>query len=553
LSHLSRVLLLVVLALLLTSCASPGARDRITEYDTSAVVHADGTLDVTETITYDFGTDPSPGLLREIPLSQRVGLMRHRTWEIDEVEVTSPSGAPADIEKQDEWRRVLILEIGDTDAPVTGAQTYEISYTVHGALNDEGYGPQLHWDFVGDEWGVPIQEVSARVEAPSVVEAECFYEESYRDGDGNTEYWDEECDQSGHDGSTASFGHPQLSSGTPLSGVVYLEEGTVEFAEPEHALAPLPRWITLVGVLSLIAALLAAAVLLKYVGEWQRNRRLRIRQGFTEDLPDLPPAVAGFLFHGKRLRAEHALALIVSLEEKGHLTSVPKEDGDGGDWLFVERHSDVPLTPAERALRRGMFGLNSETDLVWLGRFLTKSRVKRIERSLLGEAGRYGLVIKLWLWYPIVGVFMAALVAALCTGLIINEFTSLNLTDLELVSAAVLPVVLVSLFKPAQRTPYGDHVHDLLTSRRRNPQGLEPVMGIALGLPDETVRTLNAKVPNLSPYLRDHRYRRRWNRTVDHRNRAGPAPVGSTRHPRREAPVHDLQPVELINPGPGRR
>ena len=236
--------------------------------------------------------------------------------------------------------------------------------------------------------------------------------------------------------------------------------------------------------------------------------------------PDLPPAVAGFLFHGRRLRAEHALALIVSLEEKGHLASVPRENGEGGDWLFVERHSEVPLTPAERALRRGMFGLNSETDLVWLGRFLTKSRVRRIERALLSEAGRYGLVIKLWLWYPIMAVFGVALVAALCTGPIIDEFTSRNLTDLELVSAAVLPVVLVSLFKPAQRTPYGDHVHDLLASRRRNPQGLEPVMGIALGLPDETVRTLNAKVPNLSPYLRDHRYRRRWNRTVDHRIRA---------------------------------
>ena len=139
LSHLPRVLLLVVLALLLTSCTSPGAKDRITEYDTSAVVHADGTVDVTETITYDFGRDPSPGLLREIPLSQRVGLMRHRVWEISDVEVTSPSGAPADIEKQDEWRRLLILEIGDSDAPVTGAQTYEISYTVRGALTEEAF------------------------------------------------------------------------------------------------------------------------------------------------------------------------------------------------------------------------------------------------------------------------------------------------------------------------------------------------------------------------------------------------------------------------------
>lgn len=519
-SHLPRVLLLVVLALLLTSCTFPGARDRITEYDTRAVVHADGTVDVTETITYDFGRDPSPGLLREIPLSQRVGLMRHRVWEISDVEVTSPSGAPAGIEKQDEWRRVLTLEIGDTGAPVTGAQTYEISYTVHGALNDEGDGPQLHWDFVGDEWGVPVNGVTVRVEAPSVVGAECFYEESYRDQDGDTEYWDEECDQSGHDGAAAGFGHPRLDSGAPLSGVVYLEEGTVEFTEPEHALAPLPRWITLAGALSLPVVLVAAFFLDRHVTRWREKRRFRIRQGFGEELPDLPPAVAGFLFHKKRLRAEHALALLVSLEEKGHLASVPKENGKGGDWLFVKQDSNVALTPAERSLRRGMFGLNSEIDLTWLGRSMSKTRIKWIEYALLREAGQHGLVVRPWLWYPAVLGCGLVLIAAICTGVIVNALTPLDLAGLEMFSAAVLPTALIALFLPNQRTPYGDHVRDLLAEGRKNPRELEPVMAIALGLPDETVRALNAKVPNLSPYLRDHGYRRRWNRTVNDRIRS---------------------------------
>lgn len=515
--HLPRVLALIVLALLLTSCTSPGTGDRITEYDTRAVVHADGTMDVTETITYDFGLEPSPGLLREIPLSERTGFLRHRVWQISDVRVTSPSGAPADIEEQDEWRRVLTLEIGDGDAPVTGEQTYEISYTVHGGLDDQGDGPRLHWDFVGAEWGIPVDGVTVRVEAPSLVEAECFYEESERDSEGDMEYWDAPCLDGEYDGTSARFHQPGLDLGAPLSAVVHLEPGTVEVGEAEHVLAPLPRWLTLVGVLSLVASLTAACLLFRYVHRWRENRRKRIRAGFSKELPDLPPAVAGFLFHRKRLRAEHTLALIVSLEEKGHLTSVPKDDGGDQDWLFVEQRSEVPLSPAEKALKRGMFGLNSEIDLTWMGRFMTARRVRGVESALLREARRHGLCVTSWIWYPGITLFVAAFFASFATPVFVNHFTSLDLSGLTALSSVVFVFALVFVGTPMERTPYGDHVHALLTRRRKKPQGLDPVMGIALGLPDETVRTLNEKVPNLHPYLRDLKYRRRWNRTVNNR------------------------------------
>ena len=210
---------------------------------------------------------------------------------------------------------------------------------------------------------------------------------------------------------------------------------------------------------------------------------------------------------------------MVSLEEKGHLTSTPTKGGKGRDWLFVERGSDIPLTPAERALRRGMFGLNSEIDLTWMGRLMSRGRVRRIERALLREAGQHGLVVKPWIWYPTVLLSAAALFAAACTALFVNEFTPLDLTGLEALSAAVLPLVAVALLIPSQRTPYGDHVHAQLSRKRRNPAGLDPVTAIALGLPDETVAILNDKVPNLRPYLRDGHYRRRWNRTVGARIR----------------------------------
>ncbi len=517
--HVPRTLLLALPVLVLSACAPQGPADRITGYDTLAQIRADGTVGITETITYDFGRDPSPGLLREIPLSEGSGFLRHRTWEVTDVGITSPSGAPADIENQEEWRHLLTLEIGDAGAPVTGEQTYEISYTVHGALTDDGDGPQLHWDFVGEDWGLPISDVTARVEAPAVVGAECFFEVIEDYGDDDRQIRDVACERVDHSDSSADFGQERLGSASPLSGVVYLEAGSVEVAEAEHVLAPMPRWLTLTGVLALLVAGTVAFFVLRHGLRWKAQRRARLRKGYSKELPDLPPAVAGFLFHDNRLRAEHTLALMVGLEEKGHLSSTPKQDGREKDWLFVEQRSEVALTPSERALRWGMFGLNSEIDLPWMGRIMSGSRVRRVERALLREAGQHGLVFPPWIWYPWWVVCVAALLAALGTALIVNEFTPLDLTGLEAFSAVVVPVAVVLLLVPARRTPYGDHVRARLSAKRRKPAGLDPVTGIALGLPDKTVATLYEKVPNLHPYLRDRRYRRRWKDTVDNRIR----------------------------------
>ena len=527
-SHIPRALLLVVVALVLTACGPVGNDDRITAYDTEALVHPDGTVDFTETVTYDFGDAPSPGLFREIPLSESAGFLRHRTWEISGLEVTSPSGAPAGIEDQREWRRVLSMDIGDEDAPVTGEQTYEISYTVHGALTDGEFGPELYWDFVGGEWGVPVDDVTASVEAPWVVDTECYFEERVRDEDGDTESEDVACEESSHDDTAAEFRQGSLDRGAPLSAIVYLEAGTVEPPDTSHAVAPLPRWITLAGVLGLAAALTATYFLTSYVRAWKKKRRARIRKGFTKGLPDLPPAVAGFLFHKKKLRAEHTLALMVSLEEKGHLTSEPSGNGGNKDWIFVRHNSNVALTPSERALAAGMFGLNSEINLKWMGRFMTRGRVRRVERALYREAAQHGLAVKPWIWHPIMVLCAAFLIFALIVGVGFHEVTGLRLAGLEVVSVMMLPVAAGILLVPEQRTPYGDHVRAQLSRKRKKPDGLDPLLGIALGLPDDTVATLNERVPNLRPYCRDHGFRTRWNSTVNRRIRRSRARSGGS-------------------------
>ncbi|MBB5490582.1 hypothetical protein HNR07_001719 [Nocardiopsis metallicus] len=61
------ILLALGLHLLLDREAEPYPGWRITGFDTQITVHASGSVDTIETITYDFGSHPSHGLTRELP------------------------------------------------------------------------------------------------------------------------------------------------------------------------------------------------------------------------------------------------------------------------------------------------------------------------------------------------------------------------------------------------------------------------------------------------------------------------------------------------------
>ena len=130
-------------------------------YDVAATVTAEGSLDVTEKIEYDFGSAED----------------RHGIYRSPVPFETSQDGA------------LLEVRIGDPDVTITGAHVYEISYAVDGALrsmtpedlataNPYGFAPgdvELYWDFIGDGWGVDIYQAQVIVTGPGpVLAAQCF-------------------------------------------------------------------------------------------------------------------------------------------------------------------------------------------------------------------------------------------------------------------------------------------------------------------------------------------------------------------------------------------
>ena len=152
--------------------AVPG--ESIRSYDVKLTVLPDGGLRVSETVEYDFGASQRHGIFRDVPTRVPYDQGNDRVYRLNDVEVTSPTGAPADVDSS-ESGGVTTLRIGDPDETVTGRQVYDIDYTVDGALNAFDDHDELYWNAIGDRWDVPVSEATVVVELPaSATQAACF-------------------------------------------------------------------------------------------------------------------------------------------------------------------------------------------------------------------------------------------------------------------------------------------------------------------------------------------------------------------------------------------
>lgn len=154
-------------------------------------LEADGTMYVTETYEWDFGTRDGLGFFRT--LIQQQGYDPDpdyvRFYRYSDFSVWSETGAPASVWVDQDTGRHLVLSVGAPDGSSdtrTGVQIYTLSYQVEGTLNairgQEGVHDQdeLYWN-VFSEWEVPIDEVTVAVVGPSRVTGQLCFQGRYED------------------------------------------------------------------------------------------------------------------------------------------------------------------------------------------------------------------------------------------------------------------------------------------------------------------------------------------------------------------------------------
>ncbi len=223
------VLSLVIALLAAVPAAGPvsaQAAEHIPQFDVVLTVQGDGSLAVTEQISYDFGPAPRHGIFRDIPVrfDYEPDSRYERLTTIEDFAVTAtPPGTSGKVETEPRGR-VRRYRIGDPKRTITGVHDYTITYRVKGALDAFADHDELRWNAVGAGWAVPIDAARVTVNAPGAVEqATCFAGPT---GSRLT------CGSAAVKGTQATFSQGPLAAGDGLTVDVALPKGEVTVPKP---------------------------------------------------------------------------------------------------------------------------------------------------------------------------------------------------------------------------------------------------------------------------------------------------------------------------------
>jgi uncharacterized membrane protein YgcG len=159
-----RRLLLLLAVLAGTADRASAQRSLVIErFDAVIRVERDGTIDVTETITARF-TGAWNGIYRSIPLKYRTARGLNWTLGIEELGATNPDGGALRLEASRE-RHYLKIRMWIPGAE-NATRTAVLHYRATNALRFFDEHDELYWNVTGDEWDVPIEAATARIELP---------------------------------------------------------------------------------------------------------------------------------------------------------------------------------------------------------------------------------------------------------------------------------------------------------------------------------------------------------------------------------------------------
>ena len=273
-------------AMILAAPAGASARssaERIVRYDASIAIQRDGSILVTEQITYDFGSDQRHGIFRVIPVRLRYNGSYDRIYWVSVRSVYSDTaGSEYTVDSNGS---AMGIRIGDPNRTVTGVHAYRLTYQVRGSLNGFADHDELYGNAVGNRWDVPIGRASVRVSAPvAVTRAACFAGPS-----GSTAA----CQQAAMTAGVAHFSQDGLGPGEGLTVVVAIPKGVVASPGPvlrerwslQRAFALTPVSAGVAGGLLAVLAVLGALVLVR-----GRDRR---SSGPAAGIVDGAPVPAG--------------------------------------------------------------------------------------------------------------------------------------------------------------------------------------------------------------------------------------------------------------------
>jgi len=153
--------------------------EKINNFSTIIKINADASLDISEKIDYDFGTNSKHGIFRDIPIlyQARGGNFNLR---ISDIGVKDENGYVYPFSESFAGNDISI-KIGDANKLVSGKKTYIINYKIRRAINYFDFYDELYWNVTGNGWPVTIDNSEATVILPTGVAEEQMQKKCFAD------------------------------------------------------------------------------------------------------------------------------------------------------------------------------------------------------------------------------------------------------------------------------------------------------------------------------------------------------------------------------------
>lgn len=497
-------LLVAWTVLVLAPTPAHAAGDVVSSFDLDYDVHRDGSVDVTETIDYRFGSSTSHGIYRDILVRVPYAgdRLKDQLFRVSGVKVSSPTGASTGHQQSfvdgDNGTRYLRMKIGSASEYVDSHETYVIRYTIDGALRHIDDHSEFFYNATGLNWDATLRDVTATVTVPGGVADLTCYAGSYGS--------DDACSSKENRNGTAVFTQGYLSPGQGLTVVVATTAGAIEPGADQPRLergSPLRLLSTTAGkVVTLGLGGLAAAGGILAFALPIRDRR------FSDTAPGVVPPDAGGaavqedhldhdtipvafappegmsvaaakLLHDKKIEPRGTAATLIDLAVRGavriHNTSDDDFDGevelvDRGPLQFPEEHTFIDSLFAHKSIGQRVHITRGRSNaLAKAHRGLvqvTRSQVRKAKwfQSMPGEeraARKHG---KNW---GVIAVLIFGSYTFLKSGASAISSSAVGWLVVPVVGIVVLVAGLIRRRRQARRTALGRATEDQIVGFRR--------------------------------------------------------------------------------------
>ena len=356
--HLLVALAAALLVVAVPSHVSAGSSEQITSFAVDANLRADSTLDVVETINYDFGSLYKHGIFRDIPLVYTDDLNHEFRPDITFISALQ-DGLSATL-TQTRSNDQLSLKLGNVSRTITGVHKYQLRYSLHPIIQPGDGHDVFKLNVTGTGWTVPILAASVHVTLPAGVTAlasNCFT--------GVAGSKDSNCSVLSAGQTIDARSSQTLLSGEGLSIFADLPTGAISgYLQPYTP----PKPNSLVLLASLLAGLFVLAGLIQMIMTALAERSLRTSRTIVAqyEAPDtLRPAELGLLTDNKSGMPE-ITATLIDLAVRGHLRIEQTHKKDlfhAAAYTFHRLQNGDPLEAFEQKLIDALFGGKDKVEL----------------------------------------------------------------------------------------------------------------------------------------------------------------------------------------------